>query len=263
MLDFFHILYAKATRDFMSAIEQDEVDLLSQLIKDKTTANKTYRNGVSLLYKACTKDAFNCLIWLLKIGADPDILNTYPLPWTPLRFAVENNLTSLCRLLIMHGANPDKPKPGENYITPRHMANANMKKLIAETEQFYQSLQHLKIHYDSIKKQADNAFKVPAMEEAGQLYRQAAKQYHAISEIWAQLQDMEDEPVLKNYYQERCGHYLKAATALEQVVQPASSTDVVQTAKIPALPIRQRKVAMQKQQPMQQDVAASPRVYSP
>lgn len=248
MFKFFNSTYAKLTGDLFNVIEEDDVETLSEMVKNKNAADKFCRNGCYLLYNLCSRDAFKCLIWLLKIGADPNITNINPLPWTPLRFAVENNLQDLIRLLIMHGVNPDKPEPNSSYATPRNMANAEMKKIISETEQGYQSLLSLKAEYETLKAQADAAYKKPNMKEAKQLYQAAAEKYEGISKIWGKLYEQEENEVLKSYYQEQQQCYLMGVSTLKHAVNTETHSTFIKNREGNPSQIRQRKIYQQKQQ---------------
>lgn len=256
MLKFFNSLYNRVynriTSDLSNILENDDDATLSQVVKNKSMANNACLYEVSLLHKACAKDAFKCLIWLLKIGAAVDLVSDKP-KWTPLRYAIENNLESVAFLLIMHGANPDQPESGFKYVTPRSMANPTMQKTIQEAEQLYKSLLSLKAEYENLKTQADIAYKKADINEARKLYQASAGKYTDISKLWENLSTHETNEIFKSYYQEQQEHYLKRAEKLKRAL---TSTEIYSEQRFDidknnhSSQIRQRKIFQKKHQPV-------------
>lgn len=107
----------------------------------------------------------------------------------------------------------------------------------------------LKTDYETLKSQADAAYKKPDIQEAKALYQAAAGKYEEISKIWEQLFQQEGNEILKSYYQEQQTYYIKGANQLRNLlIHKNYATHSNAKEENPSFEIRQRKAVRQKQQ---------------
>lgn len=242
------LFWAQLSGDLLPIIENDDVETLDKIIKKKEDANQRFVYSSPLFYHACAGAKYHCVISLLKLGADPDLFNVSCFNWTPLRFAVQNNKFSLARLLIMHGADLDKPQSDNGFITPRYKAGEAMKTVIAETEPLYKTFVTNKQESEKFKNLGDMAYKesTPNLSGKNNYYQKAIECYKTISNVWKQLQTLEENNILKAYYREQQKVYFEKADQLEQQIVPVLTAKKVNNRDGE---LRHRKIAALKQQP--------------
>ena len=108
--------------DLFSAIRNDDLELVSQLIGDDV--NKKYSNDTTALHVAAFYDAIEVARNLVEKGADINAKNY--MDYTPLHFAAINDSSKVASFLIKSNANRDAV--GNDGMTPIECAkkgNAN------------------------------------------------------------------------------------------------------------------------------------------
>lgn len=104
--------------ELFDAIERNDAQELSSILENDSTLARETMFGLSTLHSAVESRAHECLVLLLKSGANPDA------EWfslTPLSEAIDIGDASAVHILLVHGANSNK-RVGKLDDTPLMLA---------------------------------------------------------------------------------------------------------------------------------------------
>ena len=105
------------------AISREDPDWTGFLLRKDADVNLGGHGGDTPLIAAARVGFEDAIEWLIGLGAKVDSANR--MGETPLIIAVQQRQTQIVRILLEHGANPDKPDTAAGYTARDYAARDN------------------------------------------------------------------------------------------------------------------------------------------